>query len=266
MEMTIRRNTAVMILTSVMMAALSGGAAAYRLIEHREWTLPSESGARFILSNTGGAIEVIGWDRDEIEISATIRIRAASKDKARRIYGGIDFETDSGSGSTSIRALIPGFRKDSLYGEGNTAVSVDYSIRVPYSTELEIRSVTGDIAVIGVGGAFLIVSGQGSIDMRSRGGEGTLRTGSGDIGCELDFLPAGGKLRLKTGNGDVSLGIPADTSAMLRARTGTGAVRVRLEMTGVEKSRRRVKKGMLGGGDGEIVLESASGDVTVGGL
>lgn len=44
------------------------------------------------------------------------------------------------------------------------------------------------------------------------------------------------------------------------------ACSVRLDMSGVEKSRRRVKKGALGRGDGEIILESASGEVTVGGL
>jgi hypothetical protein len=266
MSMDARKTGAVITVVVAVLTAGSGMADAYRLIEHREWSLPAESGARFTLSNAGGAIEVIGWDRGEIEISATIRIRAVSKDKAGRIYRDIDFETAHEPGSVSVRARIPGFRKDSISGEGNTAVWVDYSIRVPYSTDLDIRSITGDIAVIQVGGAFHIVSGQGSIDMLSRGGEGVLRTGNGDIGCELAFFPSGGKLRLKTGNGDISLGIPFDTSAMLRAKTGTGAVRVRLEMTGVEKSSRRVKRGTLGGGDGEIVLESANGDVTVGGL
>ncbi len=260
-----RRDAVVIVLTALALTA-AGGADAYRLVEHREWNLPAEGRSMFTVRNVRGSIDVIGWDRDEIEISAMIRIRAAGKNKAQKIYGNIEFEIGQEPGSISIRALVPKFRKDSIAGEGNTAVWVNYSIRVPYTTDLDIRSVTGDIAVVQVGGSFRVVSERGEIDMLSRGGEGVLKTGSGDIGCKLAFLPSGGKLRLKTGNGDVSLGIPAETSAMLRAKTRAGRVRIRLEMTGVEKKKRKVKIGVLGDGDGEIVLESASGDVTVGEL
>ena len=258
-----RRPAAVILLMTLVLTTSFEEADAYRLIEHREWNLGTEGRSRFTVRNVGGSIEVVGWDRDEIEIAATIRIRAASKNKAQKIFGNIEFKVVHDPGNISIRALVPKLRKDSVAGEGNTAVWIDYTVRVPYTTDLEIQSVTGDIGVVQVGGIFRVVSERGSIDMLSRGGEGVLKTGSGEIGCELAFLPAGGKLCLKTGNGDVSLGIPAETSAMLRARTRSGRVRVRLEMTGVEKQKRKIKQGVLGGGDGEIVLESTSGDVTV---
>jgi DUF4097 and DUF4098 domain-containing protein YvlB len=239
---------------------------AYRLIEYKEWNLAAEGCSMFKVKNVRGAIEIIGWDRDEIVISATIRIRAASKDKAEKIYGKIEFEIGQEPGIISVRARLPEYQKDSVSGEGNTTVWVDYSIRVPDETDLDVRSVTGDIAVVQVGGRFHVVSEQGAIDLLSRGGEGVLKTGDGDIGCELAFLPVGGKLRLKTDNGDLSLGIPAGTSALLRARTNAGRVKVLLPMTAVEKERRKVKKGVLGGGEGEIVLETANGDVTIGEL
>ena len=260
-----RRSAAIAVLVVLALTA-AGGAEAYRLIERREWNLPAEGRSRFTVRNVRGSIEVIGWDRDETEISATIRVRAAGKNKAQKIYRNIEFEVTHDQGNISIRAIVPKLRKDSIAGEGNTAVWIDYTVRVPYLTDLEIQSVTGDIGVVRVGGTFRIVSERGSIDMLSRGGEGVLKTGSGDIGCELAFLPAGGRLRLKTGNGDVFLGIPAETSAVLTARTRSGRVRVRLEMTEVEKHKRKVKKGVLGSGDGMIVLESGSGDVIVGAL
>jgi DUF4097 and DUF4098 domain-containing protein YvlB len=261
-----RNQTAVILLAIIMLGIAARDAGAYRLIEFREWNLAADGRVKFTVRNTSGAIEVIGWDRDEIEITATVRIRAASKDKAQKIYGKIEFEFGQEPGNISIRALVPGYRKDSMSGEGNTAVWVDYSVRVPYTTDLDIRSVTGDVAVVQVGGSFRVESGQGAIDMLSRGGEGLLKTGNGDIGCELAFLPPGGKLRIRTGNGDLSLGIPAGTSAKLRARTQAGRAKVLLPLSGVEKQKRKVKKGVLGGGDGEIVMESANGDITVGGL
>jgi hypothetical protein len=246
----------------ILLSTLAGGADAYRLVEHREWNIVVGGRSKLSVRNVRGAIEVIGWDRDEIEISATIRVRAAGKNKAQRIYGDIEFEIGRERGNISIGALVPRIRKDSISGEGNTTVWIDYSIRVPYTSDLDIRSVISDIAVLQVEGDFRIVSEHGAIDMLSRGGQGVLKTSNGDIGCELAFLPAGGKLRLKTGNGNVSLGIPAETSAMVNARTKAGRARVGLEMTGIKK-KRKVKKGVLGGGDGEIILESANGDVTL---
>ncbi|MCK4549163.1 MAG: DUF4097 family beta strand repeat protein [Candidatus Krumholzibacteria bacterium] len=258
-----RRPAAAIIIIFLVLVANADTAGAYRLIEHRDWDLAVEGRVRFTVKNVRGSIEVIGWDRDEIEISARIRIRAASKNKAQKIYGKIEFEVCQEPGNISIKAHVPEYRKDSMSGEGNTAVWIDYSIRVPYTTDLDVRSVSGDIAVVQVGGTFRVVSERGSIDMLSRGGEGVLKTGSGDIGCELAFLPAGGKLRLKTGNGDLSLGIPAETSAMLSAKTRVGRVRVGLDMTDIDKQKRKILEGVLGGGDGKILLESANGDVTI---
>ena len=264
--MRIKKQTAVFILMALTLFAVTRDVGAYRLIEHREWNLPADEHLQFKLRNTRGAIEVIGWDRDEVEIYATIRIRAASKNKAEKIFGKIEFEIGQEPGNISIKALVPNYQKDCIAGDGNTTVWVEYSIRVPYDTDVDIRSIISDIAVVQVGGTFRIRTRQGSIDMLSRGGWGFLRTDNGDIGCELAFLPAGGKIRLKSGNGELSLGIPADTSASIKAKTGAGRVKVNLTMTGVEKKKRRVKKGVLGGGDGEIILESGNGDITVGEL
>jgi hypothetical protein len=261
-----RNLTASVLLIILALGLPAQDAAAYRLSEQRDWKLPAEGISSLRLRNGSGAIEVIGWDRDEIEILATIRIRAASKNMAQDICARIDFEIVEERGNISLGALVPKYRKLSMSGEGNTAVRVDYSIRVPYSIDVDIKAKNGDIAVIRLEGNFRIVNGRGAIDMISRGGQGLLQTGIGDIGCEIAYLPAGGKLRIKTGNGDLSLGIPDETSARLKARTGAGRTKVLLPLADIEKNKRKIKKGVLGGGDGEIVLESAAGDITVGGL
>jgi DUF4097 and DUF4098 domain-containing protein YvlB len=252
-----------LLLAILVLAAVSGAAAAYRLTEYREWRLPAEERTGFSVRNVRGSIEVVGWDRSELMITATVRIRAPGKSEAQKIYGKISFEIVQDPGNKSITADVPKVKKYSLSGDGNTTVWVDYMIRVPHKTDLVARSVTGDITVIQVGGIFQVESEYGSIEMHARDGEGVLKTGSGDIGCKLARLPSGGRLKIKTGNGEVSLGVPADTSAKLKAKTGYGRVKVELEMTSVEKKKRKVMEGVLGGGDGEIVLESGSGDVTI---
>jgi hypothetical protein len=205
----------------------------------------------------------MGWDRNVTEIKTTIRIKAASKYEASRIYGEIEFDIGRGPDSTYVRALIPRYRKVSTTGEGNTTVWIEYTIRVPHSTDLLIRSVTGEIGVHQVGGSFDLRSERGSVVVVSRGGEGEIRSLSGDINCRIAFLEPGGSLYLKSSSGDVSLFLPADTSARVEATTRAGRVRARIAMTEFERRDLRGLLGTLGSGNGSILLRSSSGDVII---
>ncbi len=262
--MTAARVTAVLLSAMIALAVFTAAACAYRLVEEREWTMEVDRAPlRFALENVGGSIEVTGWDRDLVRVSARIRIRAISKGKARCIYDGMDFEVGRRPGNISIMVLVPRFTKDSLSGEGNTAVWIDYEVMVPFETDLDIGSVTGDIAVTGVEGGFRLVSEKGSIAILSGGGGGVIESGSGDVRCELVSFPVGASVRMKSGNGNVYLALPPGADAALSAKTRAGRVRVRFPMTKVEEKKRSRIIGVLGDGGGEIVLESAGGDVTM---
>ena len=253
-----------MIIAAVLAAA--GGAEAYRLVEDRAWNLPAAGDVRISVMSAHGQVEVIGWGREEVVISATVRIKAASKSNAWRIYEGIVFEIFEDPEFISVRADLPNIRKDSIRGEGNTKVSIDYVINVPMTADVDVQSVTGVISIAGMAGTVHVLCDSGSIEMLSGGGEGVLKTGNGDINCGLSGLPSGGMLFLRTGRGDVSLDIPGDTDALLTARTDNGRVRMGIGAAGFEEGGKREVKGILGAGDGNIFVESANGDVNIGEL
>lgn len=106
------------------------------------------------------------------------------------------------------------------------AYEIDYRITVPQEVALVLRLVGGPIDVRSV---------QGDLDI-------------GGVSC------------------DVTLGILKTTSAMLRASTMTGSVRlVNLELTDGHSSRFAVQ-GRLNGGEGTIRLNTMTGDITVRGI
>ena len=102
-----RRILTMLLFSGLVLTAFTGAASAYRLIEHREWTIPAGGRTGFSVRNIRGSIKVVGWDRDEIMIAATVRIRAASKNKAQRIYDHIEFEIGQEPGNKSIHAIVP---------------------------------------------------------------------------------------------------------------------------------------------------------------
>lgn len=245
---------------------LPGALHAYRLFEHWERSFEMAARPRLVLENVNGSIEVTGWDRRVIDVQAEIRVKAASKDKARRIYEQIEFDVEHEAGALSIRADLPRIRKDGLWGESATSVSVNYIVRVPHGCDVDLQSVNGRINASEIEGAFRLRTVNGGIRLLSRAGAGEMESVNGALDCRLGKLSGGGKLRLKTTNGSIDLRLPGPTSADFEARTLNGSVKVDLELANVKQSRRNRVSGRLGGGDGSIKLRTVNGRIALGSI
>lgn len=250
----------------LLLAAVPGPAVGYRLSERWERSFEVGERPRLVLENVNGPIEVSGWDRPVIEVRAVITVKAASKDKARRIYEEIEFETDHDPERVSVRARLPKLRKDALWGEGNTSVAVEYTVLVPRRCDLDLESVNGDVEASDVAGAFRLKTVNGAIDLRSRGGQGELGSVNGSIGCRLEAFDEGGELHISTTNGEVDLRLPEGVSAEFDARTLNGRVRIGFDLSRVETKKRSRISGTVGGGDGYVSIRTTNGAITVGSL
>lgn len=102
--------------------------------------------------------------------------------------------------------------------------SVDYDLRVPDGTELDLGTGSGSIVVSGAFGATGLEAGSGSIDGTAlRLDELAVRTGSGSIGLELEEVP--GRVEARAGSGNVVLRFG---SAPTSVTVGTGSGNIRL--------------------------------------
>ncbi len=146
---------------------------------------------RFSLSNVDGDITITGGSGDEVTIEAVKRTRGDQRD-----LNEANIDVDARAGHIDVRTTYPSRR--------NIRVSVSYTVTVPGSAAVDVRSVSGDVKVTGV---------QGSVRAESVSGDVTT---SGTPRLEV----------AKSVSGDVDLS-DAGTEAELRASSVSGSVRAR---------------------------------------
>lgn len=134
------------------------------------------------------------------------------------------------------------------------------------SSEVSLESVSGDIDLRGqVSNEISVESVSGSLRVESGTSLHAVRAGvvSGDIELHTP-LASGARVNAESLSGDLELVLPASTSARLSASSFTG--KLRSDAGKVEKPEHGPGSSLdtvLGGGDGEIVLETFSGDLTI---
>ena len=137
----------------------------------------------------------------------------------------------------------------------------DVELEVPESfTELEVRALSGDIAVRDVRGVVRVTLTAGDVDLDRVGGfDVTARTGR----VRVRALVTGGTHRIHANTGSAELMLDAGSSADLELSTVLGRVdapRVELSSGGVLGRKHR---GRVGAGAGRIRVETVTGDIDV---
>ncbi len=254
------------VLILIVLLALPSTLCAYRLNRVWERRFEVDEGARLIIENVNGSIDVEGWGNEAIEIVAKIRIKAPSKSNANKIFRKIEFDVDADAGMVDVRADLPRLRRTGLFsffGESNLSITITYIIKVPYRTNIELESVNGKISVEDVEGMFFLKTVNGSIDIHSPGGEGEIKSVNGGIDCVIKEFPEGGELTIKTVNGGVRVELPDDTGAELDIRTLNGRARTDFDLGRVRKIKRTRIQGEIGDGNGYIYIRTTNGGISV---
>lgn len=144
---------------------------------------------------------------------------------------------------------------------------VDYVIRVPAGTDLDLELGSGDLRVTGADARTRVAMGSGDLLLSELSGEAIVAVGSGDIegddmalvelrgetgsgDVELEYREAPALVALETGSGDVTLDLPAADYA-LELSTGSGDI----DLDGVQDTQgaERLLQLHTGSGDIEIV-------------
>jgi DUF4097 and DUF4098 domain-containing protein YvlB len=184
-----------------------------RYCEIRETEIPAGRDVITVDAGPNGGVEVAGWDEDRILIRAKITVWDADREDGEEIAAGVTIDTDG-----VIRADGPRGRHDGW--------SVDYRIRVPRNSDLELESRNGGLSVAGVTGTIDLETSNGGIRLEGVGGEVTGHTTNGGISVALEGKTWDGEgLDVESRNGGVHIEVPGDYNAMLMAGTRNGGIR-----------------------------------------
>ena len=164
----------------------------------------------------------------QIDVTAT-----DTTESTVEITGRLADEVDVHLEGRHLRVVGPRNR-GGIFGR-DTDLSV--TVAVPTGSDLEVRTGSADLGVVGEMSATTVRSGSGDVRLDVVSGNSSIETGSGDVEIEearssvrvkcgsgdVEVRSATAELAVSTGSGDVLVG---DTSGKLVVKTGSGDVRI----------------------------------------
>jgi hypothetical protein len=184
-----------------------------------------------VLGAPFGSITIEAWSRSEVDITADIELRAESEADLTRLAAINNFLvqadpnhihviTTGTHDKTFMRRAAKDFPKNLL----SLPWKIDYHIRAPAFTDLEIDMGRGAFSLAGIDGAIKLTALESDATLALTGGQIAATIGRGSVYVKLlarNWRGAGADVRLA--NGDMTVELPPNMSADINAsvlRTG----------------------------------------------
>ena len=228
-----------------------------------------KSGGKVSVSNTNGYINAESWDKDQVKIDAEIRVKTewGSSVDAEEIIKKVKIEIDESGDRLRIEADYPkkkhgvsdwNFNNDERY-----TVIVDYSIKIPVETDLNLDSVNGAVKAENLKGEISLKSVNGSVSASDINGSIEASTVNGVIKARSTHLDKSDDIHLSSVNGSVRLSLPSDLAADIHASTLNGGISTDFPVTVTGKFRGKKIDGKVNGGGSSIDLSSVNGGISI---
>ena len=178
-----------------------------------------------------GSVTVEGWPRAEVEITAEVELNADTEEELARLaeLNGFVLDDDHNhvrvvTTGTHDRQFLKRAARDLPKKLRDLPWKIDYHIRVPALSDLELYTGRGAFTLSGVEGAVRLNAGDGPASLTLTGGdvEATLRSGAVTVRVPARSWRGRG-LSLRLASGDLTVELPANFSGDLDAevlRTG----------------------------------------------
>ena len=185
-------------------------------------TYPFSATGRVSVENLNGEVRIAVWDRNDVQVDAIKRAYKQDRIDEAKI------EVNAGAEAIRIRTEYPDWNQrftDDERGRQNNPAIVDYSITVPRKARLEsIDLVNGSLEINGVEGDVKASSVNGRVVARGLLGIAKLSTVNGGLEATFANLDSARPISLNSVNGAVTVIIPSDANAVVRAGTVHGAI------------------------------------------
>ncbi len=214
-------------LCAALLATLAGGAFAQResrelLRDEFHQTYKLTPDGRITLHNINGPVHVQGWEREEVRVEAVkTAYRRERLDEAR-------IEVNANDDSFDLRTRYPyesmTFTDEAPRRYDNPA-NVEYTLTVPRGARIEsIELINGALDLAGLAGEINASSINGRVTARELSGAAKLSTINGPLEATFTRLDPAHTLSLNSVNGTVTLVIPSDANASVKANTVHGTI------------------------------------------
>lgn len=193
-----------------------------QVTEEFHQTYPLSATGRVNLGNINGGVNIKVWDR------AAVQVDAIKKAYRRDRLTEAQIDVTATEENIRIKTEYPERNQNFRSGEGrydNPAI-VEYTLTVPRKAMLEsIEVINGPLDIDGVEGNVKASSINGPVTARGLMGEARLTTVNGQLQATFTQLDETKPISLASVNGNLTVVIPSDSNASLRASTVHGSIR-----------------------------------------
>lgn len=204
----------------------------------RHETVRLQFGGTFTLSGApAGSVIIEGWDRSEVDISASIELQAPTAADLDMLAAVNTFVVDEDvdhirvmTGGTHDRAFMKRTAKNFPKTLIGLPWKIDYHIKVPALTDMEIDVGNGPISLSGVEGALRLNALVGDANLTLTGGLVSVVIQGGNVNLRIparNWHGLGAEVKVATGKLSVELmpGFSADINAAV-LRQGSVVINV----------------------------------------
>jgi len=227
-----------------------------RHCEIRELGMKPSKGPLSVEPGMNGGVEIIGWNRDSIAITARIQVNARTQDDAEAIAR--DIKIVAAGGVVRVTGARSSSGRHQNWG-------VMFIVMVPRKTDLTLSTENGPLSVSDVTGTMQLETQNGPLSLSGVGGDVHASAQNGPL--MVDLLGTkweGTGLDARTQNGPADLRIPDNYNAKIEFGTVNGPMDVGFPMTVTISGRVKDRiSTTLGSGGPPIRVVTTNGPMTV---
>ena len=202
-----------------------------RTSTRRETARFSYGGTVTLIAAPRGSVTIEGWQRNEVELTANIELKGPTEADLDQLAKVNTFVFDEDLNHISIlttgthdRAFMKKTAKNFPKNLLNLPWKIDYRIRVPVNTDLEVNAGHGEVKLSGVEGGLRISATESDTSLTLTGGTVTTTVTAGSITLSIparSWRGSGADIRIASGtiNVDLQPGFSGDIDADI-LRTG----------------------------------------------
>jgi len=202
-----------------------------RTSTRRETARFSYGGTVTLIAAPRGSVTVEGWSRNEVEVTANIELQAPTEADLDQLAKVNTFVFDEDLNHISVlttgthdRAFMKQSAKNFPKKLLNLPWKIDYRVRVPINTDLEVNAGHGEVKLSGVEGALRLSATESDTALTLTGGTVTGTVTAGSITFSIparSWRGGGADIRIASGtiNVDLQPGFSGDIDADV-LRTG----------------------------------------------
>jgi Putative adhesin len=252
------------LLTVVIVAAPVASAPAQQTSNSHQWHGTVPQGSAIEIKGVNGEIRAMASTGAEVEVAAVMRGRRSDPAEVR-----IDVVQHADGVTICAVYPSPDSRPNECQpGDGgrmntrNNDVHVSFTVRVPPGVRFIGRTVNGDVTADSLGGPVSLrtVNGDTTFSTSSFGEASTV---NGSVRGTMGNGQWNEPLEFHTVNGGISLDLPADTSADVKAATVNGSITTDFPITVSGRVQRNRLNGTIGNGGRALELETVNGSITL---